>query len=154
MNPTLEKIKNLRLYLLGQLDGLTPAQLNAVPAGYNNNLIWNVGHLICVVQNLCYVRAGLPIVVDDKYFSPYLPGTKPERFVDAPETEVIKSLLITSMDQLRADYAKIRLGNYSPASMIHRVYGVEVGNLDEALDYLLYHEGFHAGYMLSLKRLL
>ncbi len=75
-----------------------------------------------MLQNLCYVRAGLPIVIEAKYFSSYcfssyLPGTKPEKFVDAPEIDTIKSLFITSVDRLRADYAKIRAGNYSPASM-------------------------------------
>ncbi len=65
MNKNIEKIKNLRLFLLKQIDGLTVEQLNQVPIRHNNNIIWNLGNLICAVQNLCYVRSGLPIVVED-----------------------------------------------------------------------------------------
>jgi hypothetical protein len=154
MNTKIEHIKNYRLYLLRQLDGLTTEQLNAIPAGYPNNVVWNLGHLVSVAQNLCYVRAGLPIAVDDRYFSPYLPGTKPERFVDETEVQAIKALCLSSMDQLRADYANHAFGKYTPSEGIRKVYGVEVSTIDEAIDYLLYHEGFHGGYVLSLKRLL
>jgi hypothetical protein len=153
MNNKIENIKNFRRYLLQQLDTLTTGQMNTIPAGYSNNLIWNLGHLICVQQNLCYVRAGLPIAVDDKYFSPYMPGSIPERIMDEHEITRIKEVFITSIDQLKTDFDKSIFGNYSPAAMIKKVYRVEVSNIEEAIDYLLYHQGFHAGYILSLKHL-
>ncbi len=151
MNRKIENLKNYRLYLLKQLEGLTTGQLNAIPAGYNNNVVWNLAHLVSVAQNLGYVRAGLPVAVDDRYFSPYLPGTRPERFIDETEIQTIKALCISSVDQFQADYAKNAFGNYSPSAGIAKVYGVEVTHIDEAIDYLLYHEGFHGGYVLSLK---
>lgn len=154
MNRKIENIKNFRLYLLKQLEGLSTEQLNAIPAGYNNNLVWNLVHLVSVAQNLAYVRAGLPPTVDDRYFSPYLPGTKPEGVVDESEIQIIKALFITSMDQFQVDYANDSFRHYSPSAGIRKVYGVEVTNIDEAIDYLVYHEGFHGGYMLSLKHLL
>ncbi len=154
MHPKIEHLKNYRRYVLKQLDGMTTEQLNAIPAGYPNNLIWNLAHLVSVAQNLGYVRAGLPIAVDDRYFSPYLPGTRPVGLVDEPEIQTIKALCITSVDRFQADYAKGAFRNYAPSAGIRKVYGVEVSNIDEAIDYLVYHEGFHGGYMLALKRLL
>jgi hypothetical protein len=154
MNRKIEKIKNFRLFLLKQIEGMTHQQLNDIPAGYHNNIIWNLAHLICVEQNMCYVRANLPIVVDSKYFSPYMPGTKPERFIDAQETKSIKELFITSIDKLQSDVDKNIFTNYSPSVMIPKVYGFDVRDIDEAFDYLLYHEGFHTGYILSLKHLI
>jgi hypothetical protein len=59
-NQKIEKIKRFRIYLLEQLDGLTTGQPNAIPTGYANNIVWNLGHLTSVVQTMCYVRAGLP----------------------------------------------------------------------------------------------
>ena len=91
MNTKIENIKNFRLFLLKQIDYLTTKQLNEIPSGFNNNIIWNLGHLICVQQNMCYVKAALPVTVDDKYFSPYLPGTKPESFVEEQEIKNIMS---------------------------------------------------------------
>lgn len=153
MNKKIDHIKNYRLFLLKQIDGLTTQQLNNIPAGFNNNMIWNLAHLNSVVQNMCYVRADLPVAIDEKYFSPYLSGTKPEQFIDEQEIKNIKELLITSLDKLQSDYEKNRFENYSPNVMIAKVYGVEVNNIDDAIDYLIYHEGLHGGYILALKHL-
>jgi hypothetical protein len=43
---------------------------------------------------------------------------------------------------------------YTPSVMIPKVYGFEVNTIDEAIDYLLYHEGYHSGYIAAMKRLL
>jgi hypothetical protein len=154
MNKKLEMIKNLRLHLLKQIESLTSQQLNNIPIGYNNNIIWNLAHVICASQNMCYVRANLPIAVDDQYFSPFMPGTKPEKSVSDSEIKNIKELLITSIDKLQLDLDNKAFENYSPSVMIPKVYGFEVNNIDDALNYLLYHEGIHAGYILSMKNLL
>ena len=151
MNRKIEKIKNFRLFLLNQLRGLTPAQFSEIPQGYNNNVIWNLGHLICAEQSMCYSRAGLSLVVDDKYFSPYLPTTKPERVLDEQEIAAIKALFITSIDKLHVDFERQIFGNYTSSVMTATFYGVEVISIDDALDFLLYHEGFHAGYIMALK---
>lgn len=153
MDKRTEKIKNFRLYLLKQVESLTAEQLNHIPSGYSNNIVWNLGHLIAAEQNMCYVRAGLPVSVADKYFSPYISGTKPGAFVDDQDIETIKELLIVSVDKLQSDLDRKIFANYSPSVMIPKVFGFEVANIDEALEYLLYHEGYHSGCILSLMRL-
>lgn len=153
MNKQVEKIKGFRVWLLKQVDSLTTQQLNNIPPGYNNNIIWNLGHLTSVVQTVCYVRAGLPITIDDKYFSPYMSGTKPDRFIDDQEIKDIKELIITSIDMLQTDLDKKIFQSYTPSVMIPKVYGFEVNTIDEAINYLLYHEGYHSGCIISLKHL-
>ncbi len=66
MDKRIQKIRKLREFLLAQIEGLTAEQLNKIPDGYNNNIIWNLGHLICAEQSLCYFRSGQAITVDDK----------------------------------------------------------------------------------------
>ncbi len=153
MNSNLNKIKNFRLYLLKQISNLTTEQLNYIPSGYNNNIIWNLAHLVSAEQNMCYVRSGLPVTVKDKYFTPYISGTKPIEFVKEEDVEAIKAMLITSVDRLQTDLDRNVFINYTPSVMIPKVYGFEVNNIEEALEYLLYHEGYHSGCILSLKRL-
>lgn len=153
MNNNLNKIKNFRLHLLNQISNLTTEQLNYMPSGYNNNIIWNLVHLVSAEQNMCYVRSGLPVTVEDKYFTPYISGTKPIEFVKEEDVEAIKSMLISSVDRLRVDLDNNAFVNYTPSIMIPKVYGFEVNNIEEALEYLLYHEGYHSGCILSLKRL-
>ena len=154
MNTKIEKIKNFRLFLLKQIEDLSTQQLNEIPSGFKNNIIWNLGHMICTQQNMCYVKAGLPIVVEDKYFTPYMPGTKPEIFTEEEEIKNIKKLFITSIDRILADFDKILFENYSPSIAIKKVYGFEINNIDRALEYLLHHEGLHAGYIFAIKHLL
>ena len=62
-------------------------------------------------------------------------------------------MLISSVDRLRVDLDNNAFVNYTPSIMIPKVYGFEVNNIEEALEYLLYHEGYHSGCILSLKRL-
>jgi hypothetical protein len=152
MNSKIEKIKKFRLYLLTQLKGLTNQQLNYIPATDNNNIVWNLGHMIAAQQNMCYVKANKGIVVADDFFTQYLSGKKPERIADEKHIEELFKIFVTCIDQLQNDYDKKLFSEYSPSAAILKVYGFEVSNIDDALDYLLYHEGLHAGQILSLKK--
>lgn len=153
MNKKLEKIKGFRLFVLKQISGLTSEQLNLIPAGYNNNIIWNVGHLVSATQAICYKRAVLPVTIDDKYVTPFLPTTKPVGFINSEEIDIIKELFISSIDTLNTDLGNNIFGNYTKSERIEEVYGIDVSNIDDAIEFLLYHEGFHSGYIAGLIRL-
>jgi hypothetical protein len=124
-----------RTFILEQIKDLTVQQLNKIPAGFNNNIIWQLGHLIWAQQIDCYKRRGTQIVVDDKYFSPFQSGTKPGAFIDEPEISTIKQLLITTIDQLAVD---IESGTVVP---------------DDTILGTSFHDWLHAGYIMALKRL-
>lgn len=153
MDHRIQKIRKFREFLLKQIEGLTVEQLNSIPEGYNNNIIWNLGHLICAQQSLCYFRSGQPITVEDKYFSPYKTNSKPEGFIEEPEIATIKRLLLSTIDQLQIDYTKGIFENYTASEGILMVYGVELNTIEDAIEFLLYHEGFHTGYIISLVHL-
>jgi hypothetical protein len=153
MDKRIEKIKGFRTFLLQQIEELTIDQLNKIPEGFNNNIIWNIAHMIAAEQNICYVRSGLPVIIGDKYFSPYLPGTKPTSFIDENDVAVIKEFFISTIDQLNADLNHNAFANYTPSVAIPKTYGFEVNNINDALEYLLYHEGLHSAYVTTLKRM-
>jgi hypothetical protein len=153
MNKQIEIIKGFRLYMLKQIEGLTTERLNHIPSGYKNNIIWNLGHMICTTQIMCYVRSNSPFAVEDQFTKPYFPGTRPEKFIDEQEIKIIKELFITSIDQLQSDLEQNKFASYSPSQTIPKVYGFEVTHINEALSYLLHHDGYHFGCVASLKRL-
>lgn len=153
MNKQIEKIKHFRQFLLKQIDGLSVEQLNRIPEGYNNNIIWNLAHLICAQQSICYIRAGQNITVDERYLLPYMTNTKPTAFLDEREIEEIKKVFVSSIDNLQADYDRKIFDTYTPSPNILKVYGMELKNIDDALEFVIYHEGFHTGYIISLKHL-
>ena len=51
---------NRNLYL-DFLEKYTLEQLNKIPEGFSNNLIWNIGHIIVAQQRLVYAASNLLI---------------------------------------------------------------------------------------------
>ncbi|MDB5014254.1 MAG: DinB family protein [Daejeonella sp.] len=151
MNKEIENLKRTREFILNFTNELTTEQLNEVPEGFNNNIIWNIAHLISAQQGVCYMRSGLPIVTEDKYFTLYRPGTKPEEFINAEEIARIKELLYTTLDQLQADYEQNAFVNYN---FWTTRYGVEITSIDDIINFLGFHDGLHTGYIMALKRCL
>jgi hypothetical protein len=150
MNKSIEIIRQPRLRLIEITGALSIEQLNKVQAGFNNNIIWNIGHMIAAQQGICYRRAGLSLKVNDAFFETYKPETKPERFIDDAELSEIKGLLVSTLDELEADYNANLFDNYTP--FVTR-YGVNIAGIDDAISFLPFHEGLHLGCILALKRL-
>ena len=150
MNDKIEVIRKTRNFLLASIQDLTTDQLNVIPAGFNNNIVWHLGHLVASQQGVCYVRAGMKTRVPDEFFNSYKPGSKPEGKIGEEEIKHIKELLFSSLDVLQQDYEKGVWMDY-PAWSTR--YGLELKSIDEALDFLHFHEGLHSGYILSIKKI-
>jgi hypothetical protein len=153
MDKRIDKIKKVRQFLIEQVANLTDEQLNKIPKGYNNNIIWNLINLISIQQGLCYFRATQKAKAPDKFITPFSNNTKPDRIIEHQEIAEVKSLLITTIDELQKDYDKKIFQNYTVSPNIFKVYGIEIKDIDDALEFLLYHEGYHTGYILCLKKL-
>jgi hypothetical protein len=150
MKNRIEIIKKVRAFLLEGIKDLSAEQLNKIPAGFNNNIIWNLGHIVAAQQGICYKRAGLPSMITDEFWEKYRSGSKPDGIIDEAEIDYIKELFFTSLDQLEADYDKNIFTGYT--SWATR-YGVEIGNIDDALSFVPFHEGLHSGVIGAMKRL-
>jgi hypothetical protein len=146
----LDILRQPRLKILSILEGFTLEQLNAIPAGFNNNIIWNLGHMIAAQQGVCYKRAGVETRISDSFFEAYKPDSKPDGFVDAAGFEEIKSLLTTSLNDLKQDLEKEIFSNY-PAWTTR--YGVEITSIEDAIAFLPFHEGLHIGYIMAMRKL-
>ena len=124
-------------------------QLNIVPEKFNNNLIWNIGHIIAAQQSLVYKTSNLPINIPDEFFDRYKPGTKPMGEVSQNEVNEIKSLLTSMIDQTETDLAN---GKFVSFTERNTITGFHLGNLQDAFVFNNYHEGLHLGYMKSIAR--
>ena len=149
MKEQIEKIRKTRAYILDSVKELDVEQLNKIPAGFNNNIMWNLGHVVAAQQGVCYVRAGLKPRVEESFFDQYKNGSRPERRLGDEELTKIKELFFSSLDILIEDYENGLWASYSP--WLSR-YGVELKTIDDAIDFLSFHEGLHLGYILALKR--
>jgi hypothetical protein len=150
MTKQIEIIRKTRFSLLENLKDLTAEQLNKIPEGFNNNIIWNLGHMIAAQQGVCYIRAGLTSHMTEDFINTFKSGTKPVRAFSEAEIENIKSLLFSTIDQLEEDYNNKIFGGYT--SWTTR-YSVEMNSIDDAITFLPFHEGLHAGCSTALKKL-
>jgi hypothetical protein len=150
MLKSIEIVRKSRLTILNLVKDLSIEQLNHIPRGFNNNIIWNIAHLISAQQGTCYQRAGLNIIIDDKYYTPYRLGTKPEKFVDADEVAIIKELFLSTIDQLETDSQNNIFTNYTTWTTR---YGLEVTSFTDAISLLPFHEGLHHGCIIAQKKL-
>jgi len=151
MTKAIEIVKLPRVHLLDVVKDLSVEQLNHIPEGFNNNIIWNLAHIVATQQNICYKRAGLDITIENRFFTPFIGGTKPEGFVDTGDLAIIKDLFFSTIDQLEADLQNGKFTSYSPWTTR---YGNVISSAEEAVAFLPFHEGLHTGYIWALKRVI
>jgi hypothetical protein len=150
MNTQTAIIEKPRLQLLAMIEGLSLDQLNQIPDGFNNNIMWNMGHIIASQQGLCYVRAGLPLSVEEPFFNTFKSGTKPERYYTAEDLDNIKALLFSTLPQLEAD---LQTGLFKNYTAFTTRFGFEVTGIQDAVRFLAFHEGLHIGVISAIKKL-
>ncbi|MDY8137112.1 DinB family protein [Aquimarina sp. 2201CG5-10] len=124
-------------------------QLNEVPEGFTNNLIWNIAHVVVTQQLLIYKLSGLPMMINDEMVNLYRKGTKTERSVTEAEVSVIKELLFATLDKTEEDLKNNVFQEYQeyPTST-----GFVLKSISDAVNFNNFHEGIHLGYILALKK--
>ncbi|WP_291147368.1 DinB family protein [Flavobacterium sp. UBA7680] len=149
MSSVFETQKTIREILVKILDHHSLEQLNKIPDGFKNNLIWNIGHCIASQQILVYKLSGLPLQVSDELIAKYSKGTKPEVDVLQEEVNEIRDLLTQTLLQTEKDYNDNVFTNYNQYTTS---MGFDLKNVQDALDFVSYHEGIHTGIIMGIKK--
>ena len=131
------------------LENHSLVQLNKIPEGFSNNLIWNIAHIVVTQQLLVYKLSGLPTMVSDEIIEKYKKGTKPEQDASQAEVDEIKSLLFITIKKTKEDYDNGIFKNYNeyPTST-----GFILNNVEDAMAFNNFHEGLHIGILMSLRK--
>ena len=151
MDKLIDTLIKTRQKLIAGIEDLNADQLNHIPQGFKNNIIWHLGHLISAQQGLCYLRANVPMRVATPIREEYAPGTKPERFIGNEEIAEIKELLISTLHQLQADVDNNYFAGYTP--WVNR-HDIELNTVNDVLCYLPFHDGLHADRITVYKKLI
>jgi hypothetical protein len=140
--------KNRTLYL-DFLEKYSLEQLNTIPAGFSNNLIWNIGHIVVIQQRLVYGCSGLPMNIPDELFTRYKPGSKPSTTETQETVDLLKGLLISLITQTKNDYAEGRFISYKEFTTLT---GFHLASTEEAIAFNNYHEAMHLGFMMNIRK--
>ena len=149
MNWTFDICLKNRNILEGFLNQFSLEELNKIPDGFSNNLIWNIAHVVVTQQLLVYGNSQLPMLVSDEMVAKYRKGTKAEHEVNQDEVNEIRTLLFSTLEQTQDDYYNGLFKNYTEYTVSTKS---TLTNVEQALEFNNFHEGIHLGYILALKK--
>ncbi|SMD34654.1 DinB superfamily protein [Reichenbachiella faecimaris] len=124
-------------------------QLNQIPEGFNNNLIWNLGHIIVAQQGLIYKGSGLDPYISQELSARYQPGTKPEAKVKQQEVDELRGLLTSLIDKTESDFKKGIFKSYKERTT---ATGFHLASIEDAFEFNNYHEALHLGAMMAIRK--
>lgn len=142
-------LRTSRALVLKELEGLTMAQIHVIPAGFKNNIAWNVAHLVVTQQLLHYKLADLNCLCPDELIEEYKKGTLPTKTFTEEEFEEVTDLLIGLPDTLEEDFEAGIFENYTeyPTST-----GFVITSIENAISFNNFHEGIHYGIIRAIKK--
>jgi DinB superfamily len=151
METALRILQNNRNVYLRLLESFTLEQLNTIPQGFSNNIVWNIGHIIVTQQILVYKLSGLPLYVSEAMEETYKNGSKPTCTATQKEVDELRDLLISVPTKTKEDFQKPDFfNNYQEFTT--KSTGFTIDNAKTALEFNNFHEGVHFGIMLQIKK--
>jgi uncharacterized damage-inducible protein DinB len=151
MKEHITNLKATRELIAKVVDGLSIEQINTIPKGFNNNIAWNLGHMLVTQQLLIYALSGTKTIVPSATIELFRKGTAPEKQVSKEQLQEIMEFMNATVDQLAEDLAADIFGIYKeyPTS-----YGVVLHSVEQAVVFNNMHEALHLGYIMAMKRAL
>lgn len=131
------------------LSAVTPENVNKIPDGFNNNIIWNCAHVITVQQFFIYTWCGKTMVADQDIFAEFSIGTKPVKYYDENFILFIKDELLRTSLRMEED---LRKEDFVPKKPFVTSIKTELTNVEELLSFINFHEGIHIGAAISLMK--
>lgn len=144
-------IRKNRENFIKLMDGLSLEQINKVPAGLNNNIVWNFVHTLSAQQGLCYGLSDNPYTINPAIVDRYKKGTKPESPVTKEELEQYKKMALDSLNQLEQDFNN---GLFTHYKTYTTSFGVELHSVESAIQFLILHDGLHLGYAMAIRKMI
>ncbi|MCL5246309.1 DinB family protein [Cellulophaga sp. 20_2_10] len=149
MEYLIDTSKQIRKILFKILEETPKELLLEIPKNFNNNIWWNIAHVVVTQQLLVYKFSGMPMLVSDEMVEKFKKGTTPDGNATEEEIAQIKDLLFSTLDQTQADY---KAGNFKNYNAYTTSLNVTLSNAVEAMKFNAMHEGIHIGAILALKR--
>ena len=145
-----EALLTLRKNTLNSIAHLSDEQLHIIPAGLNNHIAWNLGHMVASQQGLCYRLGNVPLLVPQDFIEKYKKGSHPKEWTSPANIDQIREYFALTSSRFEEDYAKGLFANFTeyPTSS-----GMVLKNIDDSVVYNYGHENLHYGVILNLRKL-
>ncbi len=120
-----------------------------IPNGFNNNIWWNIAHVVVTEQKLVYGLSGLSLNISQELVEKYQKGTFPEEKPSESEMREIEKLLLELPEQTNKDYNNKFFKDFKSYMTSPQV---ELNSVEDAIAFNVFHEGLHLGSIMALSR--
>ena len=104
MKNVLEQTLQIRKGFYHILKSTPREELLKIPNGFNNNIWWNIAHVVSTQQALVYGLAGLQLQMPQELKDKFKKGTVPDGTATDDEIEQVKKLLFSTVEKAIEDY--------------------------------------------------
>jgi len=133
-----------RQILKGTLEGLSPELLDVIPEGFNNNIHWQVGHILKTAEFFLFTGVE---TLPENYQQLFGPGSKPTEWpADVPSVEALLEQLDDQLERIQ----QVDVETFNE-KLANPMLGCETKG--EFVAFGAFHESFHLGQIHILKRL-
>ena len=140
--------ENLRAFTLKLIANVDAKAAGRMPAGFKNNLQWNLGHLLYAQSQALYLWSGHPAPYGKGFGDYFGIGTSPENFDSlVPDWD---SLMALAKKHSRGilDVAGDRVDE--PLNKTYRFMNLKIGTTGDTLPFLIAHESEHLAHVKRL----
>ena len=149
MKEQFELIRQTRTRFIDLVNGLSIEELNEIPAGMNNNIAWNFGHIVTAQQGLCNGLSGVELDVPDELTAGYKKVTKPEGFIKQDTIDQLKDYTLSCIDELEKGLGENVFVQNKPYTTS---YGYTLNNIEDAVRFVMVHDALHLGYAMAIRK--
>lgn len=141
-----------RQVLVQQVQAIPEELFDIQPAGFNNTVRWNVGHMMYWMDKYSALIFNSPPVIPDSYETLFNSGTKPSDWTfDPPSKEAMVEMLTAQLSRL-SELTPEMLGE--KLSTPFAMGPFQFNTSGELLNFILIHESFHLGVISSQLKVL
>ena len=116
---------------------------------FDNNIWWNIAHVVVTQQALVYGLSGLQMRVPKELVDKFKKGTVPDGSATDEEMEAIENFLISTAEWGEEDYDNGLFNDYKEYTTS---LNVTLKTVEDAITFNLFHEGLHLGAILALQK--
>lgn len=148
-----KQIQFVRENTIRSVANMKEEEILLIPQGFHNNIKWNLGHIYFVLERFAFGLTGEKMNMPESYIKLFGPGSKPTDWDE--QVPSFQELITFLQDQ----------PNRIEQVLEHRLTeelkkpfttssGMTFSTVEEALSFVLFHEGMHFDAIKTIKRLI
>ncbi|CAM3522456.1 DinB family protein [Marinicrinis lubricantis] len=140
-----------REVLLKTIRTVSESEANIIPKGFNNSLKWHIGHIL-FAANLAFSIFQSTSYLPEQYIEWFKPGTGPKDWTnDIPTLNELREQLEQQQAMVQEVFSDCLDQKLEKPFRVSNYGGHEFITVSEMLNFFIFHESMHIGYIQSIK---